>query len=98
MQVKGYWKQAVTFDRESLISSSSTFALNNVVFRGFSANPAANLATLRTDDFRPALDDNGFTWHKADGTTEVVSAATAEGKGWNAYDVITEGASSGHYC
>ena len=27
-----------------------------------------------------------------------MSATDAESKGWNAYDVITEGASSGHYC
>ena len=98
MEVKGYWKQAAVFDRESLISQSSTFALNNVIFRGFEANPAADKDTLRTDDFRPALDDDGFIWEKADGTTESVSATDAEAKGWNAYDVITEGASSGHYC
>ena len=62
MEVKGYWKQAVTFNREALISSSSTFALNDVIFRGFSANPSADKDTLRTNSFRPALDDYGFTW------------------------------------
>ena len=96
--VKGYWFKAITFDRENLISQSSTYALNNVLFRGFSSDPVENKDDLRENYFRPTLDDHGFTWVKSDGTEVEVSDTEAEGQGWDAYAVITEGASSGHYC
>ena len=96
--VKGYWKQLVTFNRQSLISTTSTFALDDVVFRGISADPAADKDDLRDNYFRPTLDDYGFTFLQSDGSSTSVSATDAEAQGWNAYAAVTEGASSGHYC
>ena len=78
-EVKGYWKRAINFNRESLISTSSTFALDDVIFRGINADPAADKDSIRDNDFRPTLDDEGFTWVQSDGTEVYVSDTDAEG-------------------
>ena len=53
--------------------------MDNVIARGFEANPSADKDTIRNDYFRPYLDDTGFVFVKGDGTSEIVDAATAEG-------------------
>ena len=78
--VDGYWKRIGTFTSDTT-ATSSLFSIQSQIQKEITYDSAGS-ATI-DPLFTAALNSNGFTWKKADSTTEDISFSEFQTNGWD---------------